>query len=103
MTCRTVRFMQRSRSLTRRKIGLNVAMIVATPSWLTPANVLLKVIAVHLSDYYERENILQDKQCMFRPQRSTVHMMFVVRRLQKISQKKNTPLYLCFIDHTKKI
>ena len=28
--------------------------------------------------------------------------MFVVRRLQKTAQKKNTPLYLCYIDHTKK-
>ena len=102
MTCRTIRFMQRSRSFTRM-IGLNVAMIVPTPSYLTLANVLRKVIAVLLSDYCERENILQDKQCMFRPQRSTVHMMFVVRRLQKMAQKKNTPLYLCFIDHTNKI
>ena len=41
--------------------------------------VLLKVIAGRLSDYYERENILPEEQCGFRPQRSTVDMMFVVR------------------------
>lgn len=63
--------------------------------------VLLKVIAVHLSGYRERENILPDKQCKFRPQRSTVELMFVVRRLQKMARKEDTLLYLCFIDHTK--
>ena len=60
----------------------------------------LKVIAGRLSDYCERENILQE-QCGFRPQRSTVDMMFVVRRLQELARKKDTPLYLCFIDDTK--
>ena len=62
--------------------------------------VLLKVTAGRLSDYCERENILPEEQCGFRPQRSTVDMMFVVRRLQELAQK-NTPLYLCFIDLTK--
>ena len=40
--------------------------------------VRLKVIAGRLSDYCERENILPEEQCGFRPQRSTVDMMFVV-------------------------
>ena len=62
--------------------------------------VLLKVIAGRLSDYCERENILPEEQCGFRPQRSTVDMMFVVRRLQELA-RKDTPLYLCFIDLTK--
>ena len=62
---------------------------------------LLKVIAGRLSDYCERENILPEKQCGFRPQRSTVDMMFVVRRLQQLARKKDTPLYMCFIDLTK--
>ena len=44
--------------------------------------VLLKVIAGRLSDYCERENILPEEQCGLRAQRSTVDMMFVVRRLQ---------------------
>ena len=62
--------------------------------------VLLKVIAGRLSDYCERENILPKEQCGFRPQRSTVDMMLVVRRLQELARKKDTPLYLCFIDLT---
>ena len=63
--------------------------------------VLLKVIASRLSDYCERENILPEEQFGVRPQRSTVEMMFVVRRLQELARKKDTPLYLCFIDLTK--
>ena len=63
--------------------------------------VLLKVIAGRLSDYCERENILPEEQCGFRPQRSTVDMTFVVRRLQELARKKGTPLYLCFIDLTR--
>ena len=42
--------------------------------------VLLKVIAGRLSDYCERENILPEEQWGFRPHRSKVDMMFVVRR-----------------------
>ena len=63
--------------------------------------VLLKVIAGRLSEYCERENILPEEQCGFRPQRSTVDMMLVVRRLQDLAQKKDIPLYMCFIDLTK--
>ena len=63
--------------------------------------VLLKVIAGRLSDYRERENILPEEQCGFGPQRSTVDMMFVVRQLQELARKTDTPLYLCFIDLTK--
>ena len=67
------------------------------------AKVLLKVIAGRLSDYCERENILPEEQCGFRPQRSTVDMMFVVRRLQELAlaRKRDAPLYLCIIDLTK--
>ena len=61
----------------------------------------LKFIAGRLSDYCERENILPEKQCGFRPHRSTVDMMFVVRRLQELTRKKDTPLFMCFIDLTK--
>jgi len=62
--------------------------------------VLLKVIAGRLSDYCEREGILPEEQCGFRPHRSTVDMMFVVRRLQELA-RKDTPLFMCFIDLTK--
>ena len=44
---------------------------------------------------------MPEEQCGFRPQRSTVDTMFVVRRLQELARKKDTPLYLCFIDLTK--
>ena len=63
--------------------------------------VLLKVIARRLSDYCEREGILPEEQCGFRPERSTVDMMFVVRRLQELARKKDTPLFMCFVDLTK--
>ena len=63
--------------------------------------VLLKVIAGRRSDYCERKNIRPEEQCGFRPQRSTVDMILVVRRLQDLARKKDTPLYLCFIDLTK--
>ena len=63
--------------------------------------VLLKVVAGRLSDYCERKNILPEEQCGFRPQRSTVDIVFVVRRLQELARKNDTPMYLCFIDLTK--
>ena len=28
-------------------------------------------------------------------------MMFVVRRLQELARKKDTPMFMCFIDFTK--
>ena len=63
--------------------------------------VLLKIIVGRLSDYCEREGILPEEQCRFRPHRSTVDIMFVVRRLQELAKKKDTPLFMCFIDLTK--
>ena len=62
--------------------------------------VLLKVIASRLSAYCERENILPEEHCGFRPQRSTVDMISAVRRLQELA-RKDTQLYLCFIDVNK--
>ena len=59
--------------------------------------VLLKVIAGRLSDYCEREGILPEEECGFRPHRSTVDMIFLVRRLQELARKKDTPLFMCFI------
>ena len=56
--------------------------------------VLLKVIAGRLSDYCERENILPEEQCGFRTQRSTVDMMFVVRRLQELEEGYSLVLVL---------
>ena len=63
--------------------------------------VLLKVIAGRLGDCCEREGILPEEQCGFRPHCSTVDMMFVMRRLQELARKKETPLLMGFIDLTK--
>ena len=63
--------------------------------------VFLKVIANRLSNYFERENILPEKQWGFRPQRSTIDTIFVVGRLHQLARKKSTPLYMQFVDQTK--
>ena len=60
--------------------------------------VLLKIVANRLSDYCEAHGILPDEQCGFRPERSTVDMMFVVRRLQELARRRRIPLYMCFVD-----
>ena len=60
--------------------------------------VLLKMVASRLSNYCEAEGILPEEQCGFRPARSTVDMLFVVRRLQELGRAKQIPLYMCFID-----
>ena len=60
--------------------------------------VLLKIVADRLSDYCEAHSTLPDEQCGFRPERSTVDMMFVVRRLQELARRRRIPLYMCFVD-----
>ena len=60
--------------------------------------VVLKIIANRLSTYCEWKGILPEAQCGFRPGRSTVDMMFVVRRLQELAREKNLPVYMCFVD-----
>ena len=64
-------------------------------------NMLLKIIARRLSECCERVGILPEEQSGFRPNRSTTDMMFVIRRLQELARKKQTPLYVCCIDLTK--
>ena len=49
---------------------------------------LLKIVALRLGSYLERERLLPESQCGFRPGRSTVDMMFVVRRLQELGRKE---------------
>ena len=65
------------------------------------SKVLFIVIVGRLSDYCEREGILPEEQCGFRRHRSTVDMMFVVRRLQELERKKDTTLFMCLIGLTK--
>ena len=60
--------------------------------------VLLKVVARRLSAYCEAKGLLPEEQCGFRPDRSTMDMMFVVRRLQKVGWKAGVSLHMCFVD-----
>ena len=59
---------------------------------------LLKIVANRLSDYYEAHSILPDEQCGFQPERSTVDILFVVRRLQELARRRRIPLYMFFVD-----
>ena len=59
---------------------------------------LLKIVATRFSDYCEWKQILPEAQCGFRTGRSTIDMMYVVRRLQELAREKGVPLYTCFID-----
>ena len=63
--------------------------------------VLFKIVANRLGDFCEEVWILPEKQCGFRPQRSTTDMMFVVRRLEELGRTTNTSLEICFIDLAK--
>ena len=58
--------------------------------------VLRKMVASRLSNYCER--ILPEEQGGFRPARSTIDMLFVMRRLQELGRVRKIPLYMCFID-----
>ena len=60
--------------------------------------ILLKIIARRLSEYGERVEILPEEQSCFRPNRFTIDMMFVIRRLQELARKKQILLYVCFVD-----
>ena len=46
--------------------------------------VLLKIVVNRLSDYYEAEIFLLEEQSGFRPSRTTVEMMFVLRWLHEL-------------------
>ena len=59
------------------------------------------IMARRLSEHCERSGIFPEEQSGFRPNHSTIDMMFVIRRLQELAPKKRIPLYLCFIDLTK--
>ena len=60
--------------------------------------VLFKVVARRLSASCEAKGLLPEEQCGFRPNRSTMDMMFVVRRLQEIRRKAGVSLFKCFKD-----
>ena len=54
--------------------------------------VALKIVALRLGSYLERERLLPESKCGFRLDRSTVDMMFVVRRLQELGRKEGVSL-----------
>ena len=62
------------------------------------SKVLLKIVVNCLSDFCEVQQILPGEQCGFRPARSTIDMLFVVRRLQGLGRQRKIPLYMCFVD-----
>ena len=70
-------------------------------SLVAHADKVLKVIANRLSNYCEREDILLAEQCGFRPQRSTIDMIFMIPRLHQLARKKSTSCHMCFVDLTK--
>ena len=58
----------------------------------------LKIVAMKLSTYCEAKGLLLTEQCWFCPHRSTMDMVFAVRRLQDLRRKVRVPLFLCFIE-----
>ena len=61
-------------------------------------NLLLKIFAGQLMSYVEKEQLLPEAHCEFCPGRSTIDMMFVIRRLQELDRKEYAPLYMCSVD-----
>ena len=62
----------------------------------------LKVVARRLSAYCEAKGLLPEEQCGFRPDRSTIDMMFLVRMLKEIEREAEVSLFKCFIYLQKK-
>ena len=60
--------------------------------------VILKVVAGRLRAYCEAKGLLPEDQRGFRPDRSTMDMIFVVHRLQDFGRKAEVYLFMCFID-----
>ncbi|CAB1102606.1 unnamed protein product [Ectocarpus sp. CCAP 1310/34] len=48
----------------------------------------IKIITNRQSAFCEANNILLEEQCGFRPERSTVEMFFVMRRVQELGRRK---------------
>ncbi|CAB1110223.1 unnamed protein product [Ectocarpus sp. CCAP 1310/34] len=58
----------------------------------------VKIITNSQSAFYGTNNILPEEQCGFRPGRSTIDILLVVRRLQELGRRRKIPLYMCFVD-----
>lgn len=57
----------------------------------------VKIITNRLSAFCEVNNILPEEQGRFRPGRSTVCMLLVVRRSQELKRRRKIPIYMCFV------
>ena len=90
--------MRPSKSSIKRRIALTATTTEGFRLLPTQAKYLLKMVASHLSNYCEGKGILPEEQCGFRPARSTIDMLFVVRRLQELRRARKIPLYMYFID-----
>ena len=86
--------MRPSKSCIKRRVALT-AITTEGFCFAHSGKVLLKMVASRLSNYCEAKRI---SQCSFRPARSTIDMLFVVRRLQELGRARKIPLYMCFID-----
>ena len=64
----------------------------------TLCKILMIIILDRLRDWYD-ENLL-DQQQGFRPGRGTTDGIYLVKRLQQISNSRKRPLYILFIDLT---
>ena len=53
--------------------------------------VLLNIVALGLSIYCEAWGVLPEEQCGFRAVRSTVGILFVVRRFRELGRKRKIP------------
>ena len=58
-----------------------------------------RVIRIRLQKLAER--IYPESQCIFRAERSTIHMVFFLRQLQEKCREQQMPLYIAFIALTK--
>lgn len=61
-------------------------------------NVLLKIVGNTFGNFCEQAGTFPEEQRRFWRQRSTMDVMFVVRRLWELGRASNAPLSMCFID-----
>uniref|UniRef100_A0A5F8GJ83 Reverse transcriptase domain-containing protein n=1 Tax=Monodelphis domestica TaxID=13616 RepID=A0A5F8GJ83_MONDO len=66
----------------------------------TDGKILACVILNRLLPSVSEQN-LPESQCGFRPDRSTINMVFTVRQIQEKCLEKNLSLYIVFVDLTK--
>ena len=62
--------------------------------------IFARILLNRLSSYITPE-VVQETQCGFRSNRSTVYMIFCLRQLQEKCIEQDRPLYIVFVDFTK--